>query len=173
MTLLFVIVSGSNAAPVQWPVSDGGNGHWYDRIDISSTWHDAKSQSEDVGGYLATLTTEEEDRFVYGNLVQSSSQDCWLGGTDEVVEGVWQWITGETWDYENWAPGEPNDDSGQDYLNIYTRGVWDDAGPPGWPDDSLYYIVEWNTNPIPIPGGIWLFASGLFALVGLRKKFKR
>jgi hypothetical protein len=50
------------------------------------------------------------------------------------------------------------DISGENYnfAITYTSGVW--ISTPG---------------PVPVPGAVWLLGSGLFGLVGLRKKFKK
>jgi len=131
-----------------------GNGHFYQRIDTHMWWDDAKIYCEDRGGYLATLSSQNEDQFVYNNLVINSiSHACWLGGTDEVVEGTWQWITGETWNYTHWYSGEPNNCGGaEDYLWIYQgrNGTWNDnkydaSSCSGSPNQFVIYtICEWD-----------------------------
>ncbi len=46
-------------------------------------------------------------------LLDGELQGMWYGGFQP--PGVtppnsgWEWVTGEPWDYTNWAPGEPND----------------------------------------------------------------
>jgi len=37
-------------------IQNQNNGHWYQRIDTSMTWHEAKTCCEDRKGYLATVT---------------------------------------------------------------------------------------------------------------------
>ena len=122
------------------------NGHYYKRIDIPMRWQEAKAYCENIGGYLATTTTSSENIFVYKQLVATSSRNCWLGATDTELEGTWAWITGEVWDFTDWRANEPNNDSGQDNLNMYTVGGWDDAGMPGWPDETLNFVCEWNDS---------------------------
>ena len=162
--MLFGMVDMVVAAPIQWDVND----HLYERININLNWHDAKTYCENIGGYLATLTSKEENDFVYNNLGNG-----WLGGTDEKNEGTWEWITGEIWDYTNWSPGNPNDHygSGQDYLKFYSiyPGQWDDDGLPAFPNRKYDFICEWN--PVPIPGTLCLLCSGLLGFAGIRKKF--
>jgi len=126
------------------------NGHYYQRIEIQKTWNDAKDYCEKLGGYLATITSELENQIVYKELVKVSKTNCWLGGTDGLSEGTWEWVTGEKWSYSNWDGGEPNNGfgRGQDNLQMYTRsGKWDDAGPP-YHNNLLYFICEWDTNRI-------------------------
>lgn len=35
------------------------------------------------------------------------------------------------------------------------------------------YVAEFHGDPVPIPGAVWLFGSGLIGLVGIRKKFRQ
>jgi hypothetical protein len=112
-------------------ISNPDNGHFYQRFDTEMSWHDAKAYCENLEGYLATLTSPQENKFVYDNLGSSSPSNwVWLGGTDEVTEGDWKWITGESWVYTNWYQGEPNNNGGNEhYLHTNTKGqdYWNDV----------------------------------------------
>ena len=101
------------------------------------TWHDAKAHCESLSGYLATLTSQAEHDFVYDNLgVDAPYWMVWLGATDEVQEGVWEWVTGEAWDFTYWDSGEPLNCAGiEHYLTFFTPnftpervGFWNDLG---------------------------------------------
>lgn len=38
-----------------------------------------------------------------------SVEEFWIGGRDDVVEGMWQWAsTGRDFTFNNWARGKPN-----------------------------------------------------------------
>jgi len=53
----------------------------------------------------------------------------WLGGSDLVTEGEWQWTSEqETFKYTNWMPKEPNNLTGEDCLlnNWLGHGKWGD-----------------------------------------------
>lgn len=162
------------AAPVEWTVASGGNGHWYELIfGPSISWTDAAAAaaaSTHLGqsGYLATITSAAEQAFLNG--LNKNGYTAWLGGTDSAVEGTWAWITGEPWGYTNWAPGEPNDYFGEDYLAgwWFSTGEWNDL--PDAPGAYVnYYVVEYNAPtmaPIPLPGGLPLALGGL-AMLGL------
>lgn len=152
-------------------IQNPGNGHWYQRVDNTMPWHAAKSFCESIGGYLATITSQEENDFVYGNLASNSPQWCWLGATDEEQDGVWKWVSGEPWSYTNWANGEPNNCSGiEDYLIYFTppyarAGGWNDLGSLnnggcGCGGPSEYYsmstICEWDNDFSGIEGYIYV-----------------
>ena len=40
-------------------------------------------------------------------------------------------------------------------------------------DSETDYIGAWVTTAVPIPGAVWLFASGLIGLVGIRRRFRK
>jgi uncharacterized protein (DUF2141 family) len=138
--------------------ADGGwyhnpdNGHYY-KLTEPLDFYAAKSAAEAVGGYLATITTADENTRVVENLLQNQDY-VWLGGSDQSVEGEWRWLggpeEGELLDYTNWDAGhdEPNGATYENYLMVYGgfnpwEGSWNDAGPgaiiPG--------VIERNTNP--------------------------
>lgn len=122
------------------------NGHYYKAIkDTTISWHDAKRVCEEMGGHLATISDELENRFVF-SLVQSLGVQCWLGATDEEEEGNWKWVTGEPWAY---CPTEFDNRNGQQhYLVMYyfSDGIWDDQSEK---NDSFLcqangYVCEWD-----------------------------
>jgi alkaline phosphatase len=39
-------------------------------------------------------------------------------------------------------------------------------------DNTAIFSVMMEASPVPVPGAVWLFASGLLGLAGLRKKFQ-
>jgi hypothetical protein len=94
-------------------------------------WDDAKTYAESLGGYLATLTSQSENDFVWNAFAQDGYLIATLGGfqppgTPEPDTG-WQWITGEKWEYTNWLPDKPDDAwGGQDYLTFNAINGWDD-----------------------------------------------
>ena len=117
-------------------VVNPANGHSYQRFDTVKTWSNAKAACSSLGGYLATITSQTENSWLV-NLGMNS----WIGGTDEVQEGSWKWITGETWSYSHWNSGEPNNNTGnENYLVFLTTGYWNDRRN----DYLLSYICEWD-----------------------------
>jgi hypothetical protein len=78
------------------------NGHSYYRSTGTATWTTARSNCAAMGGYLVTITSAAEQSFIF-NIWPSG----WIGLTDEVNEGTWRWVTGETYSYKNWNNGEP------------------------------------------------------------------
>jgi hypothetical protein len=109
-------------------IHNPSNNHLYKRIDDTMSWHQAKAHCESLGGYLVTITSDQEQDFVFDNLVSDSPQNCWLGATDEEDEGNWRWSNSEKWDYINWDLNEPNNCLGIEHYPalVALNGSWHD-----------------------------------------------
>ena len=62
------------------------NGHTYIRFDESMNWADAKAACEQMGGYLATITSSEEQSSITTLVTAGSHISYWVGATDEQQE---------------------------------------------------------------------------------------
>ncbi len=130
------------------------NTHWYQRFDASMSWYAAKVFCEKRAGYLATITSQQENDFVWAYLASKSSNagGIWLGATNDKTSsesstGAYQWITGEKWSYSNWniATGEPNNAAavsggGEHYLELFPAfmSAYENVIPGSWNDISVY-----------------------------------
>ena len=70
--------------------------------------------------------------------------------------GGWGWVTGESFSYSNWDPGQPSDTGGnpngehQDLLIMWSGGTWNDITGPAFGSGSVSgYIVEYEVVPEP------------------------
>jgi hypothetical protein len=146
---------------VQWRVEDGGNGHWYRLVfDGHPSWTEAKQLAEQLGGYLATLTSKSENDL--GGVLSRGATAMLLGGFQDRASqdysepaGGWRWITGEPWTFTNWGSGEPNDannghgDPGEDYLSSWTGGQgfrWGDGDNICPECNPGPFLVEWSAD---------------------------
>ncbi|MGE9009466.1 cadherin-like domain-containing protein, partial [Leptospira interrogans] len=121
-----ITISGTNDAPVAAgdnldaiQLEDAGfsynsaNGHWYRFEGVAKNWFDARDAAAVGGGYLATVTTAQENQFIWDHIdaahpgsVTSTglpinpaiepivNRSMWIGGSDSATEGVWNWQTG-------------------------------------------------------------------------------
>jgi len=143
-------------------VRNPANNHYYLRHNNPMSWRDAKRFCEGQGGRLATITSAEENAFIYKHFAQD--QACWLGATDEANEGAWKWSTGEPFDYKNWFRDEPsNSAGGEHFLAIGNRyensggihyrydGYWNDLADKGM-ESGLQFVLplcEWEPDNVP------------------------
>ena len=167
--------TGSVAGSVQLSVAatvnpvgffyNGVNGHFYRPISSGATYTNARSAALNTTfkgqqGYLVTITSSDEDLFIFNNVPQSQ---IWFALTDEVVEGQWRIDAGPEkgtliktsngqftgniqGQYNNWAPGEPNNSGNEDYaVTKWNGSQWNDL-PNNF---SNPYVIEYGTwtNP--------------------------
>ena len=135
------------------------NGHSYYRSTGTANWTTAKSNCIAMGGYLVTVTTSGENSFLF-NLWPSG----WIGLTDEVTEGTWKWVTGETFSYTNWNSGEPNNSGNEDYIQFVSGGRWNDLNN----SSSLAYVIEFDyivtTSSWALYKTIYTNSSGYYSI---------
>lgn len=110
------------------------NGHSYYRSTGSMTWTDARQACLNMGGHLVTSTSLAENNFLF-----SLWPNGWIGLTDEQTEGVWKWVTGESYSWSYWNNGEPNNAGNEDYIQFVGGGRWNDL-----PNTSLPYVLEFE-----------------------------
>ena len=135
------------------------NGHSYYRSTGSATWTTARSNCVAMGGHLVTITTSGEQSFIF-NIWPSG----WIGLTDEVSEGTWRWVTGETYSYTNWNSGEPNNAGNEDYVQFVSNGRWNDL-PNNY---NLPYVLEFEylvtTSSWALYKTIYTNSSGYYSI---------
>ena len=150
----------AGAQPEPWVHPDGSI-HYYHALSTPSglNWNFAWDSALGHGGYLATITSQVENDFVF-SLVDSSIfwymrpgnrhlAGPWLGGTQDFAsqepDSGWHWVTDETMDFVNWYPGQPDNQGGNENAlhfgeSLLTRvPTWDDASSL---DDSIRGFVR-------------------------------
>jgi hypothetical protein len=157
---------------VEWTVTSGGNGHWYEYVhDMTIGWQAAVDAAAGAGGHLATITSADENVFVFAYLDSVSAwvdvRGPFLGGYQDLSasdyaepSGGWRWVTGEPWALENWSTygfGEPNNDFGVEHALAMDKRfggvVWNDVALNGHAggQSSAYrtstgYLIEWSAD---------------------------
>ncbi|HEY4161046.1 MAG TPA: choice-of-anchor U domain-containing protein [Candidatus Saccharimonadales bacterium] len=179
-TLHYVATStGSDTLEVSLASSqqafDSTTGHVYQYVAGNFTWQqaydDAAASSYDgVPGYLATITSSDENDFIEtrlsGNAWLGASDDSVILGTHSLGEGGWEWADGpEAYDnfctgdrtcvpndgsYVNWAGGEPNNSGGdENCMETYiSDGTWNDL-PCG---NTNGYVIEYGSDGDTVSG---------------------
>ncbi|AKB43006.1 PKD domain-containing protein [Methanosarcina vacuolata] len=133
------------------------NGHYYSAIYAPEgiTWTDAKTAAESstylgMNGHLATITSQDENDFIYNNLVVTPNY-YWLGAfhPDDSPEpdSGWQWVTGEPWNYTYWDSGQPDGDY-EGALQFFYNDKWNDLSR--YSGESGYVIEYEPSNKTPV-----------------------
>jgi len=137
------------------------NGHFYRPISTTATYTNAKSTAASTSfkgqtGYLVTITSSDEDLFIYNNVPQSQ---IWFALSDVAQEGYWRIDAGPengtliktsngqftgniAGQYNNWASGEPNNAGGEHYaVTKWNGSQWNDL-PNSF---NCAYVIEYGT----------------------------
>jgi len=189
--LFHIFCAGLISTPVfAAPILNSNNGHYYEVLwqPNGFTWNEAYIEANTLTysglqGHLATITSQQEFDWITSNL---NYEGTFLGGTDQNSEGTWQWVTGETFNFTAWEPGEPNSWMGynEDYLMFW----WKNNKPvAGWNDTvndpfslvgfDLGYIVEYDglsvsgdIQNIPAPATLSLLGIAFLGFFTLSRR---
>ena len=148
-------------------------GHYYKFVSSTTSWVEARrlalaSTYNGMQGYLATPNSAAEMDFLRK---KSSGAEIWLGISDAAVEGCWKYTDGPEANtvmfvssgaancslvgtgYNNFGPGEPNNNPGfvdgtQNVAYVRSDGAWDDSASPGY----FAYVIEYGGNVVTMDG---------------------
>ncbi|XP_048738440.1 perlucin-like protein isoform X2 [Ostrea edulis] len=143
VTFLILLQGVTSECPLGW-VFHGSSCYLfvYHHKDWTAAEDDCKSQNS----YLVNIGDGAENEFLRTVLhVQENEEDFWIGATDAIVEGGWRWMPHfDKIDYNDWIPGQPNDNHNQDCMQLYhaVQYHWDDDHC----EEQKYFICE-KENP--------------------------
>jgi hypothetical protein len=151
----------TNSGWTQWT-----NGHWYKAVSVPDpgiSWDGAEQVASAQCAYLATITSSNENAFVF-SLVNSSAffnetNGPALGGMlRPATSNLWEWLNGDgVFGYANWLAGRP---IGDEVINrLHFLGT--DPGIPAatWGDIQQTvrlpgYVMERDSTPQVVAGPI-------------------
>lgn len=156
--------SNLDAPPLPQMSDVVASGEWnehsyYAILTWGSSWQSAVADAKKRGGYLASITSEAENSFVF-ELIKNDErlwdmhQDGqafgpWIGTYQEEgaiePDGGWALVSGEPVTFSSWSEGQPNNHGGNSDVVRFHNYVhqpspyWDDANGAG---SSRGYILE-------------------------------
>lgn len=145
--------------PVPLATRNYGN-HIYHFYSNENPFATAVEQARSLGGYISTITSQQEQKFLGDVLNELQIRNAWLGSTDQDSEGEWKYMEGPEKDvsfwsstdnaltgFANWFKGEPNNADGENCATFF---------PDGWNDVSCItekapLVVEVGSEPLVEP----------------------
>jgi len=123
------------------------NGHsYYIYSNVANTWNEAKAYCEARGGHLAVINNAKENSALFNYVRSKNYMEAYFGLSDASKEGTWTWATSEKVSYKNFASGEPNggtyENYGMFYAWAYPDGEWND----GDFKVTQNFICEWDNS---------------------------
>jgi hypothetical protein len=149
------------------PVLNEADGHLYEAVAVAGgiNWADAKTAAEAMTsgtcqGYLASITSTEENDFILSNfpaVVPSiGGSGYWIGGFQNAettpADAGWMWVSGEAFGFADWISGAPDDGgplADEDAIHFVSVSTGGFGGEVGWDDlnqtlNTPGYVVEFD-----------------------------
>jgi len=125
------------------------NDHYYKVFPYRLSWKKARQTCLDMGGYLACITSPEENRFIL-NLVRKipcpEFTCCWIGGMQNPSTNDWEWISAESLEMTH---NLVVDDNSEYYLNLRVQnGLWEDYPDDGEQIGQQWFACEWPSREL-------------------------
>ena len=116
----------------------------------ASSWTDAASFAQSLGGFLVTVDDSDENNWVFETFGtwENQSRHLWIGLNDASDEGQFKWHDGTPFFYRSWGDAQPSEGGDEDYVHIagtnmgnIDPGTWNDLenDPQYFP---VYGVVE-------------------------------
>jgi len=144
--------------PVEWRVTEGGNGHWYQLRTAPLIWTAARAQAQSMGADLVTLESAAEQQWLTvhvpaGFFLAGGIQDA----NAKSVSSGWRWLSGGVIEGfavsfdDNPCGASPSgvEDGQQNYMEFVGAIVGDiNSGPqPNCSDlGARQCIIEWSSD---------------------------
>ncbi len=152
-------------------VHPDGTTHWYEAVAVSGgiTWSAANQAAATAGGYLATVTSSDENAAVVA-LVQDSSlwsgqNGPWLGGVQwGTTSSAWGWGELDPFSYTSWASGQPTSSLTADRIHYGGSSSTKDGTWANSPDATKLpgYVIEYSGPVAKRTLGLLLREQGSF-----------
>lgn len=170
LVVLFVVLLAMPVFAYDWIINPA-NGHVYTIVDCNS-WSEGASKANEMGGYLATISSNEENAWVHDTLFQllpghwAAFFGIYQPNGNIDPNAAWQWVTREPLSYTNWSLGEPSGD-GNYGLIFEDTGKWND-GMLDW-----YHAIAFvEVGPVPESSGLLVLCGGLTGILTIRRRFQ-
>ncbi len=135
-------------------------GHRYQLITDKLKWDAAKTKAESMGGHLASITSKEENDWVWGSIMSKMKKTaadptgdrCFIGAIQrKAPDGPWEWVTGEPFSLQSWMGRFPDDKNNSAKVATLQSKAWDDVAQNY---EALSFLVEWEdaspAKPAPL-----------------------
>ena len=125
------------------------------------TWPEAARYCKSLGGYLAVITSAEEQSVVQNLVYSRGTRNSYWMGAHRDSKGIFRWIDGSPFAYTHWAYGQP-DNPREDALMMYrgrnpyspnNLGEWNDLASDGtcknepfFGTSNFGFICEWDSS---------------------------
>lgn len=147
--ILLLAAVQTRAGIIAGPITNPANGHDYYLL-APESWPAAEAEAEDLGGTLAIIKNDAEQKWIYAKFAHDGDKEhsLWIGLHRLWQGGPFMWMDGSKLDYAYWSNGQPDNGGGVE-NSVH---IWDEAhNGGGWND-----AVEWTSlnAVVEVPGKV-------------------
>lgn len=106
----------------QMPGATTREGRWYFSRTTPRTWQDAENDCKSIGAHLLVIGDLHENALLDAAF---NGIEHWIGYTDAVTDGVFQWVNGSPSPFHRFTAGVPTNVA-EDCSVLLEGGAWDD-----------------------------------------------
>jgi hypothetical protein len=165
----FVVGGQSYAGTISPPIVNPANNHTYYLLG-NSNCTDAQAQAVALGGDLATVRSDAENRWIFDTFAGYGGEQrhLWIGLNDLGHTGTFTWFSGEPVTYTHWSDDQPDGIGSEHFVHIKNFGVgvrdyyeWNtnsDRLEQGFNGETRYFygVAEIaGPTPVPLPAAAW------------------
>ena len=114
---------------------NAANGHTYHLLEPGNRSLSAEV-AQSLGGELVSVDDSSENQWIVSTFTSwnGTPRNLWIGLSDSMKEGFWQWdATQPSW-YRNWARSEPTMNNGEDFVYISSQPISNEVEIGQWMD---------------------------------------
>ena len=133
VVFLTLLTLRAGAEVMAGPITNPANGHDYYLL-APGSWSAAEAEAENLGGTLAIIKSEADQKWVYAKFGHDGDKlrSLWIGLRRQYPGGPFLWLDGSKLDYTDWNSGQPDNSGGvEDCVHMWTDsqncGAWNDA----------------------------------------------
>lgn len=126
--------------------------------------------------YLHVKATNEFNVAGFLGDFSLSGSDHSFGNTNltSITTDAVNWASGNAWGNYNDTTTSIAANGAGAWGGAFTGGVDNSAewiwGATTGNNQDIYFSIEIDSSPVPVPSAVWLFGSGLVGFIGMRKK---
>ncbi|XP_053199127.1 C-type mannose receptor 2-like [Scomber japonicus] len=115
-------------------------------------WARAEQHCQRLGGNLASIHSPKQYRKTQAMISSLTRRTVglWIGGSDAQEEKTWLWSDGKEFKYENWCPGQPNNQRDKQHCLAMNYSVYDFTREEGSLQSSLPALLSVSTISVSI-----------------------
>ena len=115
-------------------------------MDDNRNWNQAEDCCVAWGGHLASIHSDTTNILLNG--IRNQDRFTWIGLSETATHGTYVWTDGTPFDYENFAPSEPNSTNGESCFHFFNKDreeqEWNDyqCNRDSWENVLTSYICQ-------------------------------